>query len=826
MRQRQDTSRGAGPRATGRDLGALGPDRRGRPRRRRGLVPGLMALEGRLLLSAGDLDPTFRPTGMPPGIAKLDISGSTDTAEAVAVQPDGKIVVGGSANVDSHLRFAVARLMPDGTLDHAFGEMASGIRTTVIGSAARIHAIALQPDGKIVAVGEMLNGLGNYDFAVARYRADGSLDPAFGAGGVVTTAVGLSDDMAFAVGVQADGKIVVAGDSWVAGDYDVALVRYNANGSLDHGFDGDGIVRRDFGNFHDDHARALAIQPDGKIVVAGSMWGDSDDDLLVARFLAGGNLDTGVLGGFGDAVVVGGIIQRRGYAYTDVSPSDRANAVLVQPDGKVVAAGKFRWLGSDAIVVARYRADGLLDTSFNMDGKYQYSYSAADDFAVGLTRQPDGKVIVAAQVGATGGTDVGLFRLTVDGRRDDSFMPTSPNGAFRLHILAVDQPGAVAVTPAGRVLVVGSTRSAGGDLDWFVAGVVRGGLAIGDHDGDGSTDPTVFEPSTSTFYVARSTLGNSPKQLGRGTNTGGNPVPVPADYDGDGLIDPAVYEPSNSVFTFPDPVHGSRTVQFGIGMDFGGHPTPVVADYDGDGRADPAVYEPSTSTFYLARSALGNVARQFGIGSNSGGHPVPIPGDYDGDGKADPAVFEPSSSTFYLARSRLGSTAKQFGIGTAFGGHPTPIPGDYDGDGLTDPAVFEPSTSTFYLARSRLGNIAKQFGIGTDFGGHPVAIPGDYDGDARVDPAVYEPSNSTFYLARSALGNTTEQFGIGTLNGGHPAPIPGDYDGDGLADPTVYEPSTSTFYVARSKLGNTSKQFGIGTAFGGHPVPLPRWRFA
>ncbi len=343
----------------------------------------------------------------------------------------------------------------------------------------------------------------------------------------------------------------------------------------------------------------------------------------------------------------------------------------------------------------------------------------------------------------------------------------------------------------------------------------------GDYDGDRKSDPVVFEPSTATFYIARSELGNIPIQFGIGSNFGGNPIPVPADYDGDALTDPGVFEPSTSTFYIARSGGGNLAIQFGIGTLFGGAPIPVPGDYDGDGRTDPAVFEPSTATFYVARSALGNAAIQFGIGTLYGGRPTPVAGDYDGDGRTDPAVFEPSTSTFYLARSSAGNVARQFGIGSLYGGTPTPTPADFDGDGRLDAAVFEPSTSTFYLARSTAGNVARQFGIGIYDGGAPVAIPGDFDGDGKADPAVFEPSTSTFYLARSAAGNVTVQFGIGSLSGGRPIVVPADFDGDGRIDAGVFEPSTSTFYIARSSSGNAAIPFGIGTLYGGDPIPLP-----
>jgi hypothetical protein len=341
----------------------------------------------------------------------------------------------------------------------------------------------------------------------------------------------------------------------------------------------------------------------------------------------------------------------------------------------------------------------------------------------------------------------------------------------------------------------------------------------GDFDGDGKADPAVFEPSTATFYIAGSSVGNEAVQFGIGTLFGGSPENVSADYEGRGFIDPAVFEPSTSTF-YIHTSQGNQAVQFGIGTLFGGHPVPVPGDYQGDGIIDPAVFEPSTATFYIARHGAPNEAIQFGQGTLFGGHPVPIPNDYEGDGQTDPGVFEPSTSTFFLARHAAPNEAIQFGQGTNFGGQPVVVPGNYEGDGKIDPAVFEPSTSTFYIARHSAPNEAVQFGQGTLFGGHPIVVPGDYEGDGQADPAVYEPSMSIFFIARHKAPNEAVQFGIGTQFGGHPIAVPAAFEGGGQLDPAVFEPSTSTFYIARHNAQNEAVQFGQGTIFGGHPVPI------
>ena len=153
------------------------------------------------------------------------------------------------------------------------------------------EAVAIQPDGKIVVAGTSFNG-STYVFALARYSTNGDLDPTFGSGGRVTTAIGNMDDRATAVAIQPDGKIVAAGSSFTNGTgYGFALVRYNPDGSLDNTFSGDGIQHDDI-SAGSDEAYSIALQPDGKIVLAGyANNGSSNDDFALLRYNPDGTLD-------------------------------------------------------------------------------------------------------------------------------------------------------------------------------------------------------------------------------------------------------------------------------------------------------------------------------------------------------------------------------------------------------------------------------------------------------------------------------------------------------------------------------------------------------
>src|SRR6185369_10627899 len=173
-----------------------------------------------------------------------------------------------------------------GDLDPTFGT-GGKVTTDIQGDFDKARAVAIQADGKIVVAGSALNGA-NIDFAVLRYNTDGSLDTTFGTGGKVLTPVLDSDDFALAVAIQPDGKIVAAGLA-VTGADDIAVVRYNTDGSLDTTFDGDGKATFSILVGFNDIANAVAIQPDGKIVLAGSTNNGSDDDFAVIRLNPNGS---------------------------------------------------------------------------------------------------------------------------------------------------------------------------------------------------------------------------------------------------------------------------------------------------------------------------------------------------------------------------------------------------------------------------------------------------------------------------------------------------------------------------------------------------------
>ena len=314
---------------------------------------------------AGGLDPTFG-TG---GLVTTDF-GSTDQAFAVALQGDGKIVTAGRRGSD----VIVARHNADGSLDTVFGS--NGRVITNFGATEQALALVLQPDGKIVVAGRTNKPgpNGNFDFALARYESGGALDNTFGALGLVTTDFGGSVDRAFAMALQPDGKLVVAGDS----DANFALARYNSNGSLDASFGSAGKVITSFGGI--DQASAVTLQPDGKIVVAGQTDTGISIDFALARYMPDGSLD----GAFGS----GGRVTTNFTGSSD----DVGSAVALQSDGKIVVGGA----SNGNFALARYTPGGTLDTAFGTAGTVTTNLGGEDALHA-LALQPDGAIVAVGE---------------------------------------------------------------------------------------------------------------------------------------------------------------------------------------------------------------------------------------------------------------------------------------------------------------------------------------------------------------------------------------------------------------------------------------------
>ena len=345
----------------------------------------------------GSLDTTFGDGGK----VTTDFFGERDEARAVAIQPNGKIVVGGLARSNDNPDFALARYNPDGSLDNTFGD-GGKVTTDFFGEFDEASDVALLPNGKIVVVGATRgSNTASVDFAVARYNRDGSLDESFGDAGKVTTIFSNGEDFAAAVALQPGGEIVVAGfTNGSASNSDFALARYNRNGSLDVTFGNGGKVTTDFQG-STDFASAVTLQPGGKIIVAGSAFGvNTSQDFALARYNRNGSLDVT----FGN----GGKVTADFFGDSDVG-----TAIALQRGGKIIVVGNafITNVGAD-FALARYNRDGNLDESFGNSGRVITDFFGESDGATGVAIQDNGKIMAggAAVNSNTGQSDFALAR--------------------------------------------------------------------------------------------------------------------------------------------------------------------------------------------------------------------------------------------------------------------------------------------------------------------------------------------------------------------------------------------------------------------------------
>ncbi|MEW5879761.1 MAG: hypothetical protein AB1761_04885 [Pseudomonadota bacterium] len=328
-----------------------------------------------------------------------------------------------------------------GDLDPAFGN-GGKVLTAIGGSEDFAFALALAPDGKIVVAGTSYNGT-NDDFALARYNADGSLDTTFGSGGKVVTAIGGSDE-AYALALAPGGKIVVAGTAWsITGRY-VALARYNADGTLDSTFGSGGKVVTAIGiGSANAAAHAVALAPDGRIVVAGFSHNGTNYDFALARYNTDGTLDASFGSGGKVLTAIG-------------SGNDYAYALALAPDGKIVVAGTSHNGTSHDFALARYNADGTLDASFGSGGRVTTPIGPNDDEAYTLALAPDGKIVVAGKSHDGMKFDFALARYNVNGTLDATF----GNGGKVVTAFGsgteTEEAIALALAPDGKIVVAGT----------------------------------------------------------------------------------------------------------------------------------------------------------------------------------------------------------------------------------------------------------------------------------------------------------------------------------------------------------------------------------
>ena len=382
------------------------------------------------------LDPDFGFNG------KLQIPMYNCGVNSIVLQPDGKILAAGLSNVaGGSFDFTLFRVNQDGQLDPDFGN--NGIVITPISNLTdRAHSIDLQADGKILAAGFLHDGV-HWDFVMARYLSNGAIDPDFGTNGIVIVDFASDDDFAYSVKLQADGKIVMAGYAVNGSDIgDVALVRFNPDGTLDNSFGVAGKVISGFPN--NDRASCMLVKPDGKIIVGG--WAappaTGSATFMLSQYTDSGTLDLA----FGN----------NGMAFAPFGTSfNLTNDIILQPDGKIISIGYTGAISGSNVVVLRHNADGSIDSTFGTAGiSVVTNFGKMEGNSVAL--QPDGKIIVGGVVGAYPGEDFALLRFWPNGQLDYSFGNSLPLVKTEFYTPS-DHIYSIALQPDGALVAAGNS---------------------------------------------------------------------------------------------------------------------------------------------------------------------------------------------------------------------------------------------------------------------------------------------------------------------------------------------------------------------------------
>jgi uncharacterized delta-60 repeat protein len=540
-------------------------------------------------LGDGSLDASFGLGGR----VLTDFAHGIDVGRAALQQADGRLVAAGEARQGTLRQFALVRYLADGSLDASFGD--GGQVLTPLGTDSAIAALAIAPDGALIAAGSAVVS-GRSVFALARYLSDGSLDASFGIGGIVTTAVGPSDDRAVAVQRRPDGRIVVAGASLPsaapAGDYDFAVAQYLADGTLDAGFGSAGKVVVALGSAAD-VPTSLVLGASGALTVAGSsrVPAANRDDVALLRLLADGNLDASFgVGGVviadlvaarselanaavlaGDDVVIGGSVcdasdcrwyllaafaangslnpsfASQGVQVTGIAPNRRTEGLALarRSDGAILLAGVNATADSYRMTTLRYTASGVLDASFDGDGIAATSVGTDFEYAQAVAALPDGRLLVGGFSSAGFRLESTVLRYLPDGQLD----PTYGTGGRAIHDawLGDDWVEDMLLLPGGKLVLAGGALvrlNADGSLDTSfgtngVASLPFGATALAQQpDGKLLVVSTVFNGPYEDFAITRR-LANGAVDTSFGS--GGQVIVGPGtirDYAADVLVQP------------------------------------------------------------------------------------------------------------------------------------------------------------------------------------------------------------------------------------------------------------------------------------------------
>jgi uncharacterized delta-60 repeat protein len=752
------------------------------------------------------------------------------------IQPDGKIVLTGGAN--GGLDFGVARFNTDGSFDTSF-DIDGKVTTNFGGTSAAGYGVARTPDGKIVVAGikEFVGSGFDYDFAVARYNHDGSLDTSFGGGGKVTTDFASTDDIPYSVTVQADGKIVVAGITDPGNASNFGLVRYNVDGSLDASFGAGGKVATDFGaNF--EAANGVTIQADGKIVAAGFSISGGHSDFVMARYNSNGSLDAS-FGTGGKVTADFGLI------------NDSAISVVIQPDGKILVAGSTSagtGTGAD-YAVARFNSDGSLDTSFGnasvLGGAtffteggapavlnsgatvHDAELAAAGSYAgASLTLARHGGADALDVFGAAGnlaalteGGSIVLSGVTIgtvtqnsggvlllsfgadateahvdEAMRDITYANSSDNPVASVLIdWSFSDGNAGAQGSGGALAAAGSTTVSITAVNDAPVNTVPAAFSTPDNIDHAIAGLSVSDPDSTSLstvlFVDHGTLtvGASGGATVKGSGTGSVTVTGNA-----AQIDTALGAANNVIYHSVAGFHGADVLTMissdggpgvsGVGRDIDTVAINVVPksgfDFNGDNKSDIFYFHDNGSTWLSQIDGVTPAAGGFGPALSSNQHIAGV-ADFDGDHKAD-VLLGSENGTVTLDRMNGTTVASSATVTSLAAGWHVETAADFNGDGKAD-LLFGHDSGALWLSTMDGAAITSGGIPGALNPGWHIGAVADFDGDGKSD-ILYRNDNGQLWLNEMNGAAVKASAPLTTLDAGWHIATSGDFDGDGKAD--------------------------------------------
>lgn len=391
-------------------------------------------------------DASFGTAGLvSPAFSNRASPDSMGTGRVMAVQADGKILVAGQTTRGADTDIVMVRYLADGTLDSSFGSQGISVIVKAYSneSASRLLLLA---DGRLLVCGTT-TGTGGQDMLVHRLLGTGELDTSFGTSGRLEIDFEGQDDAAYGLTLDSAGRIVIVGSATIGSSLDLAVTRCTGNGILDTTFGNSGKATMLVSAFYEE-ARDVAVQADGGIVVAGFAYAQSSDDFLVVRFLDSGLLDED----FGSGA---------GFVRTRITAAeDRCQSVLLQPDGKIVAAG-WTTAANRNFAAVRYLSDGSLDSTFGTAGIARTLVGLGDDMAYVLHRQSDGKLLLAGTA-SDSSDQFAIIRYSAAGVLDSSF---GSAGKALFTLPGLEGSGTAMALQADGKIIIGGTASSGSISD-------------------------------------------------------------------------------------------------------------------------------------------------------------------------------------------------------------------------------------------------------------------------------------------------------------------------------------------------------------------------